>query len=227
MPSILAKSDRKVLRFFNKYGFKDVKLTLFIMNSDCSWDQVIELEQYFIDHLSPNLNVYLVAGGYNGYHEPMSQEARNMLRRLRGTPIYIYDVLSKTLIFVSDSKQWLYDSIKIHNVSLTNCLSNGTLYLDRFFFSLDIITEFPYESIIDSNELTSLVEITRSQYKPKQPASRIVLAENIIHPELTKTFSSIWELSRHLKGDRSTIKNYLNGKSKGYYKGQWKFSYID
>ena len=34
MPSILAKSDRRVLRYFNKYGFNDVNLTLFIMNSD-------------------------------------------------------------------------------------------------------------------------------------------------------------------------------------------------
>src|SRR5687768_16135982 len=34
MPSILAKSDRRVLRYFNKYGFNDVSLTLFIMNSD-------------------------------------------------------------------------------------------------------------------------------------------------------------------------------------------------
>ena len=42
MPSVLSKSDRKVLRYFNKYGFNNVKLTLFIMNSDCTWNQVIE-----------------------------------------------------------------------------------------------------------------------------------------------------------------------------------------
>ena len=41
MPSILAKSDRRVLRYFNKYGFNDVNLTLFIMNSDSTWDQII------------------------------------------------------------------------------------------------------------------------------------------------------------------------------------------
>jgi hypothetical protein len=34
MPSILSKSDRKVLRYFNKYGFKDVNLTLFIMDKN-------------------------------------------------------------------------------------------------------------------------------------------------------------------------------------------------
>lgn len=75
MPSILSNSDRRVLRYFNKYGFNNVKLTLLILESSCSWSQVIELEQYYIDLLSPNLNVDLVAGGFHGYHTPMSKEA--------------------------------------------------------------------------------------------------------------------------------------------------------
>ena len=55
-----------MIRYFNKYGFSQVKLTLFILEEHFTWEQVIELEQYFIDSLSPNLNVDLVAGGYNG-----------------------------------------------------------------------------------------------------------------------------------------------------------------
>ena len=227
MPSILAKSDRRVLRYFNKYGFNDVNLTLFIMNSDSTWDQVIELEQYLIDTLSPELNVDLVAGGYTGYHKPMSEEAKIMLRQLRGIPIYIYDTTAKSLIFISDSKQWIFDNLKIHHVSLNNCLSDGNLYLNRFFFSLDIISEFPFESVVSSSELISLVEKTKLEYKPNQPASKNILAENILHPELTKKFTSIGELSRHLKGDRGTIRDYINGKSSGLYRGQWKFSVIE
>lgn len=105
MPSILTKSDRKVLRYFNKYGFNDVNLTLFIMSSDSTWDQIIELEQYLIDIISPELNVDLVAGGYTGYLAPMSEKAKIMLRQLRGIPIYVYDTTTKSLIFISDSKQ--------------------------------------------------------------------------------------------------------------------------
>ena len=227
MPSILAKSDRRVLRYFNKYGFNDVSLTLFIVNSDSSWDQVIELEQYLIDTLSPELNVDLVAGGYTGYHKPMSEEAKIMLRQLRGIPIYIYDTTAKSLIFISDSQQWIFDKLKIHHVSLNNSLSDGNLYLNRFFFSLDIISEFPFESVVSSSELISLVEKTKLEYKPNQPASKNILAENILHPELTKNFTSIGEVSRHLKGDRGTIRDYINGKSCGLYRGQWKFSVIE
>ena len=105
-------------------------------------------------------------------------------------------------------------------MSLNNCLSDGNLYLNRFFFSLDIISEFPFESVVSSSELISLVEKTKLEYKPNQPASKNILAEKIIHPELTNTFTSIGELSRHLKGDRGTIRNYINSKSCGLYRGQ-------
>ena len=90
MPSILAKADRRVLRYFNKYGFNNVKLTLFVVEPTCSWEQVIELEQYLIDTLTPSLNVDLVAGGYCGYHTPMSEEARNVLRKLRAGRAHTY-----------------------------------------------------------------------------------------------------------------------------------------
>jgi hypothetical protein len=73
---------------------------------------------------------------------------------------------------------------------------------------------------LDSNELISLIEKTRLEYKPIQPARKTILAENILHPELTKSYSSIGELSRQLKGDRGTIRNYLNGNSAGLYRGQ-------
>ena len=73
---------------------------------------------------------------------------------------------------------------------------------------------------MDSNELISLIQITRLEYKPNQPASKTILAENVLHPELTKTYTSIGELSRQLKGDRGTIRNYINDNSTGLYRGQ-------
>jgi hypothetical protein len=73
MPSILARGDRRVLRYFHKYGFANVDLTLYIMEDTATSSMAIELEQYFIDILSPNLNVDLVASS-TGYHEPMSME---------------------------------------------------------------------------------------------------------------------------------------------------------
>ena len=36
MPSILVKGDRRVLRYFNKYGFNNVTLTLYILPDSSS-----------------------------------------------------------------------------------------------------------------------------------------------------------------------------------------------
>lgn len=61
MPSILKTKARRVLRYFNKYGFSNMKLTIYIMDEKSSLEQVVALEQHFIDSLKPNLNVDLVA----------------------------------------------------------------------------------------------------------------------------------------------------------------------
>ena len=227
MPSILSRADRKVLRYFNKYGFDNVKLILYILDVNCPWEQVLELEQYYIDLLSPNLNVDLIAGGYSGYHAPMSQAAKEALRKIRGIPIYVYDNVTKSLIFISDSKQWLYENINIHHTTLDNCVISGKLYLNRFFLSLDVISELPYEAILTSKELVLLLETVKSKYKPNHPKSKTILAENMVNSQLNTTFSSIGELAKHLKGDRSTIRGYILGRSKGLYRKQWKFTLIN
>jgi hypothetical protein len=63
MPCILNSKARRVLRYLNKYGFSNIKLTIYIMNENSSLNQVVELEQHFIDSLKQNLNVDLVASG--------------------------------------------------------------------------------------------------------------------------------------------------------------------
>ena len=57
MPSILAKADRRVLRYFHKYGFKYIILTLYIMNNKATSQMAVQLEQYFMNTLLPTLNV--------------------------------------------------------------------------------------------------------------------------------------------------------------------------
>ena len=169
----------------------------------------------------------IVAGGYNGYHTPMSEEAKHRLRKLKGKTVYLYDTVTKTLIYISDSKQWLNSNIKIHHVSLYNCLNNAKLFLERFIFSNYPIYEFPYESVLTEQEFILFIEKIKAQYTPNQPKKKAILAENVVNSELTRTFSSIGELSRYLKGDRGTIRDYILGRSTGLYRKQWKFTLLD
>lgn len=195
------------------------------MDVDSTIDQILELEQYYIDTLPTNLNIDRVASG-SGHHGPMSEAAKLKLRKLRGQPFYVYDVTSQSLIFLFDSKQFAYDSINIDHRTLSKCLLDGKLYLDRFLFSLDLISEFSFETILSLDSFKLLLKKHRSNFTIKQPASKLFLAENILDPKKTKLYSSINEFAKSIKGDRGTIRKYLNGQKEGVYKGIWKLTHI-
>jgi hypothetical protein len=224
MPSILKTKARRVLRYFNKYGFSNTKLTIYIMKDNSSLEQVVELEQHFIDSLNPDLNVDLVASS-SGYHEPMSQEMCEKLRKQRGTPVYMYNVENLTLVYVFHSKQQTYDLINIHHNTLNDCLNLGNVYLDTFFFSLDLIEESTETNLMNMDQVKSLVSDKRDVYNVKHPAAKSILAEFKDEPKKNLEFNSLNSLAKHLKGDRQVIREYLKGEKSGYYRGKWKFTY--
>lgn len=224
MPSILKTKARRVLRYLNKYGFSDMKLIIYIMNDNSSLDQVVELEQHFIDSLKPNLNVDLIASS-SGYREPMAQEICENLRKQRGTPVYLYMAEDFTLLYVFESKQHMYNSIRIHHNTLNNCLNLGSIYLDSFFISLDLIEESTNINLLNLDEIKTLVSDKRDVYIVKHPAAKCILAEFKNDTLKNLVFPSLNSLAKHLKGDRQVIREYLTGKKSGYYRGKWKFSY--
>jgi GIY-YIG catalytic domain/NUMOD1 domain len=227
MPSILAKGDRRVLRYFHKYGFKDVSLTLYILEEGSTSKMAVELEQYFIDTLSPDLNVELVASS-TGYHEPMSMEWRLYLRELRGTPIYVYDIASSNLIHMFDSKTNLYKILKMDHRTLDKYLASGKPFLNRFIFSLTAITKFSVEALLTIDDLQRLFSQERAnKYSSINERSHSILAENIKNHKLSSKFPSLNSCAKVLKADRATLRLYLKGQSnQAYFRGQWKLSYV-
>lgn len=221
MPSILktkALASHRVLRYLNKHGFNEIKLTIFIMDIDSNLDQVIALKQHFMDTLKPNLNVDFIANG-SGYHEPMSTEMRAKLRKERGIPVYIYEANTLNLLYIFDTKQDTYNSIGIHHKTLNDCLDLGTLYLDYFFLSLDLLeTEITNQLTLD--EIKTLVVSKRDLYKVKHPAAKGILAEFKDDASKNLEFYSLNSLAKHLKGDRQVIRDYLKGNKPGYYRGK-------
>ena len=225
MPSILNTKARRVLRYLNKHGFSELKLTIYIMDIESSLDQVIALEQHFIDTLKPNLNVDVIASG-SGHHSPMTQEMRDMLRKQRGTPVYIYDAETLNLLYIFEAKQQMYSSINIHHNTLNNCLDLGSLYLGCFFLSLDLL-ETASTNLLTLDEIKSVVVSKRNIYKTKHPAAKVILAEFKDDTSKNLEFDSLNNLAKHLKGDRQVIRDYLKGSKPGYYRGKWKFTYQD
>lgn len=219
MPSILKTKARRVLRHFNKHGFNDMRLTIYILDENSSLEEVVGLEQYLIDSLNPNLNVDLIASS-SGYHEPMAQEIREKLRKERGIPVYIYKADDFTLLYKFDSKQHMYDSISIHHKTLNDCLNLGIIYLDTFFFSLDLIEESTKINIHTLDDIIKLVNDKRDAYNVKHPAAKAILAEFKEDARKNLIFFSLNSLAKHLKGDRQVIREYLTGKKSGYYRGK-------
>lgn len=80
------------------------------------------------------------------------------------------------LLHIFDSKQFMYDNIGIHHVTLNKCLSDGSLWLDTFFFSLEDITEGSYDNIFTLEEVKDLVSNCRKSYKVLHPRTKFVLA---------------------------------------------------
>lgn len=218
MPSILKTKARRVLRHFNKHGFKDMNLIIYILDEKSSLEEVVRLEQQFIDSLKPNLNVDLVASS-SGYHEPMGQEIRDRFRKQRGVPVYVYNAEDLTLLYIFESKQHMYNTINIHHTSLNDCITLGCLYLDTFLFSLDLIEESTNINLLSLDQIQKLVVDKREIYIVKHPAAKAILAEFKDDSRKNLTFHSLNSLANHLKGDRQVIREYLKGEKSGYYRG--------
>jgi GIY-YIG catalytic domain/Cytochrome C and Quinol oxidase polypeptide I/NUMOD1 domain len=230
MPSILKIGERRVLRYFNKYGFKEVKLIILILPESSTLTEVIELEQYYIDNLNPILNVDLVARG-SGFHYPMSQESIEKLRKERGVPIYVYNADNFILLYIFDSKTLIYKYVNIDHRTLTECLDLGKKYLNFFYFSLEPIEENSNNNnIITLDELKNIITEKRAIHN-KICRGKAVLAEYMdsTNPFSNKKleFLSIGDLVKYLKGDSYTIRKYLNKDNTNYYRGKWKLSYIN
>jgi hypothetical protein len=155
----------------------------------------------------------------------MSQEMREKLRKIRGTPVYMYSTKDFTLLYIFGSKQQVYSLINMHHDTLSDCLNSGNIYLDNFFFSLDLIEESPETNLLDLDQLKTLVLDKRETYSIKHPATKSILGEFKDDPEKNIEFHSLNSLAKQLKGDRQVIREYLTGVKSGYYRGKWKFTY--
>lgn len=70
-------------------------------------------------------------------------------------------------------------------------------------------------------------EVRTSSSSEIQPKSKAILAENVLHPDLTKEYPSLNSFAMTVRGDRETIRQYLNGQRSGQlYRKQWKLSLL-
>lgn len=226
MPSIVNSENRGVYRYLRTYGYDNLNLHMFTMSTRSDITQVVELEQYFINILKPDLNVDLIAGGFSGYHESMSQENKNKLQEERGLKILCYDTINNTLLYEFPSKTFLCSQVGIHNKTLKACLVEGNLYKGRFAFSIEPLLGYRTDTKFSLKDTLLLINEVKKEYKYVQRAAKPIYAENRLNPHLSKYYRGISEFARDVKGDRRSIRSYVNGKTTGLYRKQWKFTLV-
>ncbi len=119
----------------------------------------------------------------------------------------------------------MYNAINIHHKTLEPLAQDlGSLYLDYFFLSLDLL-ETICTSLLSEDQIKDLVNVKRNLYKVKHPGAKAILAEFKDYASKNLKFDSLNSLAKHLKGDRQVIREYLQGKKSGYYRGKLRFTY--
>ena len=77
------------------------------------------------------------------------------------------------------------------------------------------------------DEIKALLHKTRENSLVNNPAAKAILAEFRDDPSLNRVFNSLNSLAKELKGDREAFREYLKRTESGYYRGNWRFSYLN
>lgn len=133
MPSILNIKIHRVFKYLNKYDFNNIKLTIYILNSQFSLNQIVTLEQHFLNTLNLSFNIDILASSFK-YHKSITQNIREKLYKERDTSVYIYNIKNLNLLYIFELKQNMYNTINIYHKTLTDCLYLNLLYLNYFFY---------------------------------------------------------------------------------------------
>ena len=226
MPSILATEERRVLRFFKKYGFEGTTVTLCILQSGATAQMAVELEQYFMDLLRPDLNVNLTAEN-TGFHTPMSDDERLNQRIKRGTAIYLYDTVVSALIFTFYSKEHVRE-VSIDPKTVNKCLADNSLYLNRFLFQLEPMSNAGIDRPYSQPDLDKFLAECRKQHKANQKVNKPFFATNHIDASLSRQFNSIQAFVDAHKGNRADIRSFLKGEQGARrFRDTWTFAYVN
>jgi len=93
-------------------------------------------------------------------------------------------------------------------------------FLSRFLFTLTPHPEMSVDGVLAMEDLKLLIASVRADNPKNNDKRKSVHAENINDANLTQSFVSLTNCADSLKGDRSTIRGYLNETSRGLYRGQ-------
>lgn len=199
-------------RAWMKYGSLNFKFELI---EECSIEQLIVREQYYIDLNNPEYNICKVAGsclGTKGTKEANNKKSKNHAMKGKfgkdnpsSIPIYQYD-LNGTFI-----KKW-ENAIQVQNTlghnagNIRNSVRKGYTFYDAFW------------SDINHGKIFKEVPLRRNRDKTKKP-----IAQYDITGQFIKKWNSAVEATNFLKKRPGSLSSCLHEKTKTAYEFIWKY----
>lgn len=212
---------RRGVQFLADYGFKDIQLTIFCLDSSKFTARDVKiLEAFYINELNSSLNtqkyVYLPP-------EPLESVLPfiNVSNRDTAVPIFIYGPDLKRVLYVFSSKTALYSEFNIHWNTVDKILDIlGNKLYDYFTFSTQIFENSDFDNLLSLNELLEL----KANKDPNIPrrGQRVRLKDITNNTEYE--FYSLSKAAKFIEDtvglcDVGTLRN--NMKNNTIYKKRW------
>lgn len=180
MPSIISRASRTIETAFLKYGMINFTLTLYLFPFGVTDKKsVLALEQYFIDTLNPEYNIFKIAGCSKGRVVP--ERTKNKLREERGNKIYAYSVDGSRLLYTFLSRTSLMQTLSIHRSSLNQALETGSPYINLLLFKLTLINNADNSNPMDLTELVKLCSDRQKVKRSKKLIQIVYLFKQLIY----------------------------------------------
>lgn len=219
-PSVICAGDGRIYNYFQQYGYENLTLIFFILPPCTTMIEIIQLEQFIIENLEPEMNI--IGKGMSHLDTSILECIDKTSDKKRGLGYYIFDSITMGLLYHFDSIQHSCDKLNMHRKMVNTCIKSGDKFIGRFIFSTEYLKEFSNDYTLSLMDLQLLFEEVRINHKPIEVAAKELSAENVLHPNLSKNYESIGEFARSVKGDSEIIRKYVNGVKPGLYRKQWR-----
>lgn len=197
-----------IRRYLNKHGFNSVRLILFLVSKQYSFNELVYTEQAFLDFFKPSLNLDNKATP-SRYNAPMDKLTYATFIKKRSHPIGVFDAVSKKLLYAFDSKQKCTCKMGINHTTFNKYLITSKSYLNSFIFK-PLLHDYTRvkPAINNDDKFINIVKEKRrmfESYKNRNKKTQQIYMQHIDNPDFNRVFKSQRDCALYLKGDRTTL----------------------
>ena len=234
--SNLRKDPRLATQYLLRWGTNDMYLTLDIFHENTSKEEVLALEQSYIDLLKPwtNINACVNLNIDRGSYNKLSKSQQERIIALFGVPIFLYYKTSESLLLISKFPS-ITSFIEVTGVgwgTLQNYLNTNALLHKKLILSSQELKTNYTEKLISLHQLRVLMKDLHSQGH-WVPRKIVAMKRNNPKASDTLNFKTVTACAEYFHVHRKTIDNWIKKDLKGeiperstkHYATKWTYKF--